>query len=328
MTKKLRVWITSLIIIVTAAGILATTVGKPIAGKNTIVVKVQRSGFLSPIVIPRDLYVIGTDGVGEINEKPPRGLKDEAKWSPDGKWVVYSTIYNDWGTASTSDLYLMRSDGSSRKRLTDHRTGGSFSPAWSADGKNIAYFAYDKKGGNSGIHIINLECLLLGEKCSPTPRFLVRGNYPDWSPDGKFIVYIPDHPETGIRITKADGTGKPTALLPEVKICFSPQWSPDGTRILTSCYQEQSESFQIFIVNPDGSSAFTVGEGAKPSWSPDGSKIAFTSRRDDLGECIAGICGSGGVYSNAIFLMNPDGSGVVRLSLRDDESVLWYAWVR
>ena len=31
--------------------------------------------------------------------------------------------------------------------------------------------------------------------------------------------------------------------------------------------------------------------------------------------------------SNAIFLMNADGTDVIRLSLRDDETVLWYAWL-
>jgi Tol biopolymer transport system component len=329
MMRKIRFWIAGIIVIVSTVIILANFVGQPIARDERLVVKVLRSSFLEPFVIPQVLYVVKTDGTGEINEKPPHRLGDQAKWSPDGKWIVYSTLNNFWGSAETSDIYLMRSDGSFRTRLTDHETGGSFDPAWSADGTNIAYFAYDKNGNNPGIYIANVQCLLQGERCSPTPRFLVRGDSPNWSPDGEFIVYKPLYPEDGIHIIRADGTEQPTTLpLPEVKICFAPQWSPDGARIATSCYQEQSDSFEIFIVNPDGSDVFALADGSMPSWSPDGSKLAFTSRRDNLGQCIAGICGSGGVYSNAIFLVNADGSDIVRLSLRDDESVLWYAWAR
>jgi TolB protein len=329
MMNKLGFWVVVIVAMVSAVITLDTFARQPLAGDNRIVVKVQRRGLLNPFVIPQDLYTIGVDGTGEINEKPPRGLRDEAEWSPNGEWIVYSTLNNFWGTADTSDIYLIRSDGSNRKRLTSHRMGGSFNPAWSTDGTKIAYFAYDKDGNNDGIYVMNVACLLHGEKCVPIPRFLVGGRNPDWSPDGKFIVYEPFSPENGFGIIKTDGTDKPTVLpLPEVRICFHPRWSPDGTRIAMSCYQEASDNFNIFVVNPDGSNVLALTDGSMPSWSPDGSKIVFTSRRGELGECIAGLCGSGGVYSSAVFQMNLDGSNVMRLSLRNNESVLWYTWVR
>ncbi len=34
------------------------------------------------------------------------------------------------------------------------------------------------------------------------------------------------------------------------------------------------------------------------------------------------------VRSNAIFIMDNDGTNIVRLSLRDDEYVLWFAWLQ
>ena len=324
MKKKLGLWVVGIIIISIVYAVV-TSASKPVARNNRIVIKVQRPSLLNPLVIPH-LYAINTDGTGEVKEKLPLELGDEAEWSPNGEWIVYSTLNSFWGSADTSDIYVMRSDGSMRRRLTNHRTGGSFNPAWSADGTKIAYFAYDKNGNNDGIYVMSVECVLRGEKCAPTPRFLVAGRNPDWSPDGKFIVYQPfSH---GISIIEANDAGEPIVLpLPRVKICSSPRWSPDGTRIATSCYQEESDSFDIFILNPDGSNVLTLKDGSMPSWSPDGSKIAFTSTRDNLGQCIAGICGSGGVYSNAIFMMNSDGSNIVRLSFPNDESVLWYAWV-
>jgi Tol biopolymer transport system component len=328
MMKKLGLWIVGIMAIISTVVVLAAFAGERLAGNDRIVIKARRPGFLDPFVIPQDLYAVAIDGTGEVNEKMPRGLGDEAEWSPNGKWIVYSTVNNFWGSAEKSDIYLIRSDGSNRTRLTNHRMGGSFSPAWSTDGTKIAYFSYDNDGNKDGIYIIDVECLVRDEKCSPTPHFLVSGQSPDWSPDGNFIVYTPAFSGDGIFLIRADGERIPRELTPPaVKICHNPQWSPDGTKIATSCYQEQSDTFEIYVIDPNSSLAIALTEGSMPRWSPDGSKIAFVSRRDGLGNCIGGICGSGGIYSNAIYLMNSDGSDMVRLSLRDDESVLWYAWV-
>jgi Tol biopolymer transport system component len=329
MKNKFWFWAVGCTAIVSIVVLFAAFAGKPLAANGRIVIKVDRPGFLDPFVIPQDLYAVAIDGTGEVNEKLPRALGDEAEWSPNGEWIVYSTVNNFWGSAETSDIYLMRSDGSNRRRLTDHRMGGSFSPTWSKDGTKIAYFSYDKYGDNAGIYIIDVQCLIRGEQCSSTPRFLIDGRSPNWSSDGNFIVYEPAFSGDGIFLIRVDGEGIPRELTPPaVKICHNPQWSPDGTKIATSCYQEQSDTFEIYVIYPGNSIAVALTEGSMPRWSPDGSKIAFVSRRDALGKCIGGICGSGGIYSNAIFLMDSDGSRIVRLSLRDDESVLWYAWVR
>lgn len=329
MIKKSGFWVVGITAIVSIVIVLVAFAGEPIEGNNRVIIKVYRPDSPDLFRISQDLYAVAIDGTGEINENAPRGLGDEAEWSPDGEWIVYSTVNSFWGSVDTSDIFLMQSDGSNRTRLTDHRMGGNFNPAWSPDGTKIAYFSYDNDGNNDGIYILDIECFLRGEKCSAPPRFLVSGLTPDWSPDGSFIVYEPAFSGDGIFVTRADGEESPRELTPPtVKICHNPQWSPDGAKIATSCYLEQNDTFEIYVIDPTSLIAVALTEGSMPRWSPDGSKIAFVSRRDDLGKCIGGICGSGGIYSNAIFLMNSDGSDIVRLSLRHDESVLWYAWVR
>jgi Tol biopolymer transport system component len=49
----------------------------------------------------------------------------EAKYSPDGLWLVYES----WPEGSNHDIYIMSASGAGRIRLTD-AFGDDFDPAW------------------------------------------------------------------------------------------------------------------------------------------------------------------------------------------------------
>lgn len=69
---------------------------------------------------------------------------------------------------------------------------------------------------------------------------------------------------------------------------------------------------RIAVMEPDGAYLRVLAPGSEPAWSPDGSRIAFTRPSDD---------GSTGIY-----VMNADGSGVVRLTTNEqgmDEAPSW-----
>ena len=111
MMKKLGFWVVGIMAIVSIVAVLAAFAGKPLARNDRIVINVHRPVFFDLFVIPQDLYAVAIDGTGEVNEKAPRGLGDEVEWSPNGEWIVYSTLNSFWGSDNTSDIYLMRSDG-------------------------------------------------------------------------------------------------------------------------------------------------------------------------------------------------------------------------
>ena len=92
-----------------------------------------------------------------------------------------------------------------------------------------------------------------------------------------------------------------------------PQWSSDGSRLVFV------RDGDIFVMNPDGSGQTNLTNTPPPSldvsptWSPDGSKIAFTSFRD-------------GGFILRLYVMNADGSNVVRVSTPDpaqDRNPTW-----
>ncbi|WP_069131038.1 IPT/TIG domain-containing protein [Rhodohalobacter halophilus] len=56
-----------------------------------------------------------------------------------------------------------------------------------------------------------------------------------------------------------------------------PAWSPDAARIAFSSNREDGESYQIWLMDNDGSSMENTGvEGREPDWSPGGSQIVYS----------------------------------------------------
>jgi Tol biopolymer transport system component len=120
---------------------------------------------------------------------------------------------------------------------------------------------------------------------------------PSWSPDGKRIAYDAGDPgrvfRSSVWVMRADGSGK-------VKLCSggAPHWSPDGTQIVYAREMGETRAEDVFVMNADGSGRRCVidrqGSDVQPAWAPNG--MILFNRNDDL------------------FAVNPDGSGLVRLT--------------
>ncbi len=80
-----------------------------------------------------DLVVVNADGTN-----PQRITRNDVEdmgpaWSPDGRWIAFQS-----GAGGAHDVYLIRPDGSDRRRLT---RGGGELPAWSPDRQFLVYAA-------------------------------------------------------------------------------------------------------------------------------------------------------------------------------------------
>lgn len=92
------------------------------------------------------LWIMSIDGGGEtqLSQNTDYEIVD-ARWSPDGKWIVYASNEGlDSKKLRNFDIWLMSVNGSKRTQLT---TNGSQddSPCWDHDGKTI-YFRSNRGG--------------------------------------------------------------------------------------------------------------------------------------------------------------------------------------
>ena len=105
--------------------------------------------------------------------------------APNDKWVaVEVTTYSMEENDSTSELWLLATDGSTQRQLTDRR-GKVSSPAWSPDGKQIA-FVFSAKDTPAQVYVIDPN---MGEARQLTHLPMAPSGL-KWSPTGEKLYCI------------------------------------------------------------------------------------------------------------------------------------------
>ena len=178
-----------------------------------------------------EICLIKTDGSGLTNLTQNAARDLNPAFSPDGTQIAFSS--NRDGNYGIYNLYVMDPDGGNQHRIYSNKGGMSLWPAWSADGKGIA-FANDKEDGRSG----NFELFKIDLEASGSEKRLTFRHRADvcpaFSPDGKQIVFSSNTDGNAeIYIMNADGTGL-LRITRNPAEDISPRWSPDGQRIIFS----------------------------------------------------------------------------------------------
>lgn len=197
-------------------------------------------------------------------------------------------VYVDLDAGGRPQVFTVMAVGSDKSQLTDS-AGGNFYPAWSYDGKNIAFTS--ARTGQPELW------LMAAGGASPTQLTFPpdSGNFiPVWSRDGSRIVFASNrtgHPE--VWVMNADGTGQvqlttttttsTTRNGNQIIWGIHGSFSPDGQKIAYA--STESGRSQIWAMDADGSNPVQLTTPALASypdanasvWSPDGTKIAFWS---------------------------------------------------
>lgn len=206
-----------------------------------------------PFSVCNRIWTVNADGSDArrlIPRRVPGPLANRAvsfhapTWSPDGRRIAYEQSI--W-ESQRSNLYVMNADGSGRRRLT--RLRNARSPAWSPDGAAIAFTHRPEKPGNREIYVLTLKT----GKLRRLTRTKADESLPQWSPDGRRIVYQRWDDEGGdcceVFVMNADGSGQ-RKLTRRPGFDGGPAWSPGGGLI---AFVSGGEDAVIYVMPAEGS---------------------------------------------------------------------------
>ncbi|MBL0160503.1 MAG: PD40 domain-containing protein [Bryobacterales bacterium] len=161
------------------------------------------------------------------------------------------------------------------------------SPAWSPDGKYLAYLRQERDALKVIVRPERGEGLREVARLFPT-RYGLNCRHLDWSPDGRHIVVDDkDSPNDSFGIYLIDITNGRRTLLakpaPESIGDVEPRFSPDG-RLVSFVRMATRFQYELFTVPVTGGApqARTADNRliSGHDWAPDGSAIYFGSNRD------------------------------------------------
>ncbi len=190
------------------------------------------------------------------------------RWSPDGRWLAFTSRRGDEDHEST--VHVLPVDGPGEVRTVATMPDGAGDLAWSPDGRWLAFTSRTRDSRYEA----------KTEKWQPPrriERFFSRLDNAGW------VVDRPQH----VYVVAVDGTGQPRNLTPGPFQHDGLSWLADSSGVVTSAQRHDTWDLDfcedLYVVPVDGDVrplTKQTGNHRAPAVSPDGSRVAFLGADD------------------------------------------------
>jgi eukaryotic-like serine/threonine-protein kinase len=200
-----------------------------------------------------------------------------------------------------TEIFVQNLETGSETNLSNDTSAGDSNPAWSPDGRYIAFQTF--REGNNEVYVMDAD--------GRNMRNISRNSFsnetdPAWSADGLWIAYTSDRNSTSDIFITSVNDGSTFQVTYDFESDYQPAFSPDGRSMaFVSTRTNGMPGIYVMAFDPgtakqglegDVSEFYVSSEAAyNPDWSPDGSFLAFAS---------------GGVSDANIYIMEFGGSPI------------------
>ncbi len=212
------------------------------------------------------ICVAGADGGHPLTLTNGRYDNLYPVWTPDSSAVLFVSA-----RPSTHGQYAIYAApaGGGPSQLLASAPGGAGEPAYSPDGKAIAFIRRSSATAEWRLAEMNAD----GTGARPVPAPPGRIDGPEWSPDGKRLVFsavgAPPRSRSDLWVENADGSDR-IEITHGPGDSTAPEWSPNGGEIAFE--RVDGSHVDIDVVEPDGTGErkLTSGQGKNggPVWRP------------------------------------------------------------
>jgi Tol biopolymer transport system component len=192
----------------------------------------------------RELFSV--PNVGIVSGTPNRLF--DIKWSDDGEWITYTQGFFFGQGTDEADVWVMRSDGSARRNLSEATSANEGVAAFSPDARQLVYRS--ARNGRFDLYLSNRD----GSEARALTSDEARENFPVFSPSGDAIAFS----------SNRDGTRDERGNLTFDNYILELQ--PDGA------------PGALHRLSDD------PGQDSHPWFSPDGQWIVYTSERGGISD--------------------------------------------